>query len=512
MASGPAPLLWVNHDAKSRKAQPHRRAVFTHVQTSYKKWKRQEDALALRKSAKVPGSNSPTTPEGGTSTPPSIHTNSAAEDKEVLLITPPPSPQTLLQTGNSDPFHAFAIPITARVAQVMSYTSTLYLPGIYRHHDVTDRAAASAQAFDEIVAFLHDPSTAYPHLARIMAVMPQRSESESAAFKMKGLTSLRKRLMHPDSLVDPRTSASVLLFLTAEVYDGNLEAAAFHARILAHLMQSGTVSMDFWFLFKVMYHDVQRACLGLSRPAFDLEGWVPQQFSLLCFATAVEMPEVVHETCVDASITDPRIRAIFSEARYCRNVSLQVAKAKPANNQASWGFGCRTIACVGRIVNYYLDSKEFMDKCENFSDTDGLTTARAEAYTMLALLYLIRCEAKMDIFQIGDKDTIFQANPKILGTLLGLLKEDEFNANEKYARLKLFALFVGAWAEQGRPHQREEKEWFNVKFANQAARMELRTWIHVREVLLGFYYSDSWRPNGSTWFWRTMCANSEGTP
>lgn len=532
-ASGPPPLLWVNHNAKSRSAQPHRRAVFSHVQSSYKKWKRQEDALSLRKSARIPSScpvqgqelNSGNRSDTSHNSRQSVLRQGLlyADDtieKDIRqhhleLVISQTNPQTFVDVGNSDPFHAFAIPIDARVAHVMTYTSDLYLPGIYRHHKLSDRKAASVQAFDEIVAFLHDECTAYPHLARIAAVMPKESAqigsvSQSVKYKTKGLAALRKKLMSSNSLLDPKIPASALLFLTAELYDGHLEAASFHARILVHILEADTITIDFWFLFKVIYHDVQRACLSLVRPALDLETWLPQKFAALSLTTTLLTPDGAIDELhrpVDSSVTSSTIRALILEARYCRDTRLLITQDQTlANNQTNWSLGCRTMACVGRTISCYLDSRALMKKYENLYRT-GVSAARAEAYFSLSLLYMLRCEAKMDIFQIGHKDTIFHSNPLILSRMKELL---ELDSNAITSRMRLYALFIGAYDEQARAvvaPEVPERSWFNVNFANQCTKLGLWDWRDVREILLHFHYSDALQPHGSIWFWKTMNAN-----
>jgi len=163
------------------------------------------------------------------------------------------------------------------------------------------------------------------------------------------------------------------------------------------------------------------------------------------------------------------------------------------------------LACVGGTVNRYLDSRDLIRKQEGLDQT-SLKSAQAEAYASLALLYLVRCEARMEAFQIGAKDTIFRANLLILTRMKELL---EMDAKTQHSRMKLFALFVGAYAEQARvvtTCEVPEKGWFNVNLATQAAKLGLWTWRDVREILLGFHYSDALQPHGSIWFWKTMSA------
>jgi hypothetical protein len=533
--SGPPPLRWVNHNARNRNTLLDRHAIFSHVQSSYKRWKRQEDALSLQKASRVPGSHLMRVREPDTK--PQSHIarhrklkfeegdgdqsyadDTAKEDPlhdRLEFIVSQTHPQSILTMGNSDPFHAFAIPVDAGVAHVMTYTSDVYLPGIYRHHNLSDQRAANSQAFDEITAFLHDECTAYAHLARIVAVMPGNSAkpgstSLSVMYKNKVLLTLRKRLMHPDSLRDPKIPAAILLFLTAELYDGNLEASSFHARILAHILETGLVDMNLWFLFKALYHDTQRACLSLARPAFDLETWLPRQFASLCLTNMPLKPdEVIHETRgqLDASIMNSSMKGLISEARYCRDAGLLMSEdQRLAHNQMNWYLGCRMMACVGGTVNHYLDSRDMIRKEEDLDQT-SLKAAQTEAYASLALLYLVRCEARMEAFRFGQKDTIFHANRLILTRMKELL---ELDATTQHPRMKLFALFVGAYAEQAQvvtTCEVPEKGWFNVNLAAQAVKLGLWTWGDVREILLGFHYSDALQPHGSIWFWKTMSAN-----
>lgn len=209
----------------------------------------------------------------------------------------------------------------------------------------------------------------------------------------------------------------------------------------------------------------------------------------------------------DVSIGNSNIRSLILEAKYCRDLTLLMAQDETlAYNQMNWYLGCRTMACVGKTTNHYLDSRLLMEKQEMI-DRAGAGAARTEAYVSLALLYMLRCEAKMNTFQIGDKDAIFRADPLIRKQMRGLL---ESIRKRQSSRAKLFALFVGAYAEQasavttpGAP----ERSWFNVNVVTQSAQLGLWTWKEIREVLIGFHYSDALQPQGSNWFWKTMKVN-----
>ena len=526
----PQPLLWVNHDAKNRKARPHRRVVFTHVQSSWKKWKRKEDALALRKSARLPVA----TLENAVQTR-IAQSRAGVEDEvecqnyplvrnsfrdkqppkhELGSITTQAHPQTILRKGNSDPFQAFAIPIDARLADLLAYTRDKYLPEIFTHVNAPDVQAAVVGAFAETITFLHDECTAYGHIAKVAAVMPKGSMASELAsqiplFKLKGLASLRKKVTNSASLLDAKTSASMLLFLTAELYEGNLEATATHARMIAHLLQTQMIPLNFLFLFSALYDDTQRACFALTRPSFDVKTWLPQQLGPLGVTAVEKMAlRITAEMCgpVDASIRSSSMRAIIAEANSCSAIALLTSKDKheSSDNQATFHFGCRRLACMGTIINHYIDSRGRIRQMSS-KDLEAMRNARMEAQVCLALLYLMRHEAKMDMFWIKNSFGVFTENRNILSSLQDLLQEDEFWDQEVYARARLFALFVGAWAAYassrgGALHEVVGKEWFNAEFAAQAVLMRLWSWESVEGVLKGFHFLNLLQPSGSTFY------------
>jgi hypothetical protein len=124
------------------------------------------------------------------------------------------------------------------------------------------------------------------------------------------------------------------------------------------------------------------------------------------------------------------------------------------------------------------------------------------------LLYLMRREAKMDSFWIGAKFAVFSENSNILLGLQDLLEQDGWNGEARDARIRLFVLFVGAWAayanaRAGATYALVEKEWFHDKFTAQVQLMRLRSWNAVKEVLVGFHFLELLESDGST-FWKTM--------
>lgn len=97
--------LWVNHDAQQMKSHPHRRAVFSHVQKQYRRWRRHEDFKTLRESVKLPGRK--------------------AEQHHLL----PAPPRPIITKNNSHLLATIAIP-TPHHSQELSLRSPLHLARI----------------------------------------------------------------------------------------------------------------------------------------------------------------------------------------------------------------------------------------------------------------------------------------------------------------------------------------------------------------------------------------------
>ncbi|KIW88468.1 uncharacterized protein Z519_11037 [Cladophialophora bantiana CBS 173.52] len=191
-------FLFVNHSASQMKASPNRRKVFSHVQSKYRNWKRQEEMRALRASIKAPLSDAqpsvkakepasievpvldsiqPTTKAKPTRyaqgseaagseaesrqqarTKIAIHSliNEEEEEESELpdlatltheMKTPPLQPQsimTILDKGNSDPFGAYAIEITPSANGMLSFHRDFVIPTLYhttKHNWMTSASA-----------------------------------------------------------------------------------------------------------------------------------------------------------------------------------------------------------------------------------------------------------------------------------------------------------------------------------------------------------------------------------
>lgn len=160
-------------------------------------------------------------------------------------------PLTLLQKGQSDPFSSFSIAISAHVNFLMTYCRDVELPSIYRSTS-NPQGIYSKEKWSSVVASLEQPYTAYAHLTRVAATIPSSSSSKSAArgltaqIRSRAVSLLRRKIGEREAIRDNRVFTAINSMLRAEMYSDNVVEAQFHAKILAHMLQSGLVAVSVW--------------------------------------------------------------------------------------------------------------------------------------------------------------------------------------------------------------------------------------------------------------------------
>jgi hypothetical protein len=245
------------------------------------------------------------------------------------------SPLSLVREGNSDPFNVFAIQIDPQVNAMMKFTRDVYLPGI--QGDLNNPGSlAVRREWVECVTFLQDECLASAHLARIASIVASdpdflardpQFERQALVLKSKTMKKLRDHLI--ESLHDTRACNTILMLLNAELYARNMEAAHYHAIILANLLQTGAVKTDPILHFKVLYHDAQRAVMSLTRTSFDLQQWVPDTFNPVFVDPVLDqLPEDISPQTqlegMDATMDDfLELRTIFATLKHALKLSLR---------------------------------------------------------------------------------------------------------------------------------------------------------------------------------------------
>jgi hypothetical protein len=313
--------------------------------------------------------------------------------------------------------------------------------------------------------------------------------------------------------------------LITELFTRNMAGAAVHAKMLSSLLRKyrETHPLDLRFLYKVVYNDVHRASISLERPAFDFEAWIPQQFAPSWQRARTHLPPLKGTAFsgIDPCIEDEPMREIVAWHRELMEFVIMVTIEPSLANNLTWPFLSSRATCgEARLVDMDLDQISLVKPLDDTrhlpldkarASIAGHDAAWVAAYTALAALHWTRAVSRIENIPVGltatgPVTTIYEAGPTILAAMKQALIASETSHDIKRDRVRLWALYIEALAEQTGTKNRLDAggEWFNVRFESQAKMIGLGTWNEVKELLRGFLYTDHLRPNGSQWFFKIM--------
>ena len=454
------------------------------------------------------------------------------------------SPQSILCEGQSDPFHSYAIDVTAEVNRLVTYYKEKEL---FKRYHVDARSWSSdpsaLQDWRDSVSSLEDEGTArafmarYSHFAAV-GMSNTALDHRALVHRSNSTASLRRRLRKGE---DPLTSSIMIWHIHmlhgAEVLAGNFPAAHAHGTILKHFFDQELASgrpIDQKLLIYILYNDVHMAAMFLVRPCFDPEHWLSHVFQGLLDQMELSVPALATASSrsIDPQVIDPRIRPVFvswTKVRLMRALTNASGTLLRTPETTHW-VRINSFISQGRLVNHYLDVQQRItdkqvrgvDSLDSFIARNSLAHLHASAFLSLACLFLIRTSASPNILSdlpyIDALKLILTKLRLHLDISQGLIGEDQ---KDPYSRARLWALFAGALAERQRaaigrlsPEKTTGAEetqtgeasqgWFNVRFARQAMKLKLFTWSSVREVLESFLYADHFSPHPVSWWNSTI--------
>jgi hypothetical protein len=362
---------------------------------------------------------------------------------------------------------------------------------------------------------------------QVAAAMSRLSQRESnfatqfLIFKSKGSRLLRERIK--SGMVDAKTIHVMSCFHCADVYARDFAAARSHAKILITLFQRNDIPMNYGLLQRTVNHDAQMATMTLARPSFDVEGWITDLFGAYFKSLVEGLPECIcleaMDRSLDKSIDDPRLRDIVVRLR--RGLALFLLGVRDPASYATYEHKLfiRHVVNVSfsRLVDHYVDAKMFLDQSPDACAENGYY--HVQAFAVLATILWLRKVSRADAVKMGGSAVVFDANELLMSRLEDALEESKWMMAEeqqrKYIRVRLWAIYVGAYLEQvdvaierqTYPFATASKRYFNVQFAIQVQTMGFTTWQQVREILQSFLHTDVLKPDISMWFADTMAAN-----
>ncbi|KAJ9610249.1 hypothetical protein H2200_005026 [Cladophialophora chaetospira] len=504
---------WVNHDAENLQSRPHRKRVFTHIQTRYRTFERETRTKALRTSARIlPKTDLQAVPTLVARNKDDSLRGKKARKSSVSALSPP------VLKGNSDPFSVYAVEITPQVNELLTFYRDLFIPSVYHTGPQGWKLSKVANAeWRRRMDGLRDKGNALTFLARqarIASIATRNSKLglEALSFSAKSTSELRTRL-EKDGTIDSAVYWHISLLWGIEILMRNFKGAIVHGKMLNSLLRNQSVSgnVDLTMLRAVLYNDAHLLCMTMQPSVFDYETWIPNTCKPLRLLAEKHMPSLAEpqKEALDPTIEGDFLKSVVTERRQHTSIWAQYPDLSGSVSTAvdAW-LSMKCHMHVGQMVKHFLKCMQEADR--SLPSTQGYLYA--QAYLSLAILYSTRTIRAGFMMVCGVE--IHDSQRMLLGKLREALYRAEVFEDDVdrliYRNAKLYALFIGAQAERTLPLDRRTDDygWFNNELVSLAKQMELSEWSDGKEILQGFLYVDRIQPNGSQWWGKTLISPS----
>ncbi len=427
---------------------------------------------------------------------------------------------SVLRCGNSDPFTTTIIPVTAMVHECLVFTRDCYLPSLHgKEIDLAHTTVYMDAFWQDAVDGLQDECIGYAYLARSAAILTTinsnpETENLSVHFRNLAINALRQRLARMQRDEARRTVYwAVYSLFSAEIAAHNWPAAQIHGQFLRQIIQpkhGNALMIEARFRQAVMYQDIQRASLSLTRPSFDLSRWLTD-FLPGTWLQESGLTATLPIMTMDGSVPSVVLRSILMDVKEWLAV-LGMLLAQPSYlNPFNISTGStRGLILEAELVDLYLDT---MDVIQEADCVAGNLSAYHSATAALAALTWRRRVGNHENMGIGSKlsltgTNVYNAGPIIAQRMEGLLRASEEEASESIRkgsdtwRVRLWCSYIGAVVEQSLPGIDPAKGFHNRSFVSLARQCGLHTWDSVQPVLEGFLYFEGVCPTAQIWFER----------
>jgi hypothetical protein len=454
------------------------------------------------------------------------------QDDETCYIPEPPSfewalfvPTTtsVLHRGNSDPFMSTTIPVTAAVHECLVFTRDCFLPSLHGKEIELARTTVYMDAFwQDAVDSLQNKCTGYAYLARSTAIIQSINfspdiERLNLFFKTQAISALRKEMARTRSNRDRLTVCwAIFSLFSAEIAAHNFPAARVHGRFLRQILQPDDgrmIETDSRLQQAVMYQDIQRASVSLTRSSFDLSRWLTE-FLPASWLEETNLNVTLPHMTVDNSVSDEILRNILIESKeWLTILGLLLAQPLLLNPLNISNGSTRLLILEGKLIDLYL---AMLDAIQSTSYMERTLQLYHTAAGALAALTWLRRMGNHENMGIGSRlsltgSNVYNAGPIIIEKMEILLRASEGDAQMSSSdawRMRLWCFYVGAVVEQSLPWTNPFRAYHNRGFMGLATQKGLVTWDDIQSVLEGFLYFEGVGPTARTWYER-MSKNSD---
>jgi hypothetical protein len=393
--------------------------------------------------------------------------------------------------GNSDPFGITAVQITPYVNGLMLYTRDVHIPSAYLDHSrFKEPAGLIARCWKGIVGLVQNEAGFCSHLALVAGAMAGRQPTkfrvcEALLYKGRSMAALRKQLCTKTNVSRSEIFQTILRLFRAEILVEDEATAKIHLRMLQHIVQTagGFAKLGGWLTGMAVFADIYFSCMFLSRPHFDRADWAPGPLSIEWKSklragmehTAVK-PKIYPGIAADALID------IFEDLRdLARLVEyLTTYDVSPNDNIFRWK-QLQKSDCDARLVHLYLD---MISRSKSANQTH-----QTAPFICLAAIYW----SDMIFGHRGCLTVGTRLLQQLKAEIVREETSDSHDEGDGQAQALLWALFVGAYAEEKASTTGEVGRWHTIRFFVQAAKMKLRGVGQIRAVLECFLYSDKFQ-------------------
>jgi hypothetical protein len=345
-ASSRDDFLWVNHSANTRGSMPPRHTIFSHVQSNRRAQKLRDTAKTLRASAlkgrtaalhdprlqilQSGGARNKRKPAQEAQAPAASaagHKIEHSPTKSRGQVVTPLSPTSILQNGNSDPFHAYPINIGPEENMLLKLYRETVIPTVYfldfKNTRINDKYLANManQDWQDNIKGLEDKGTALGTLARYSAIAARSNpHMQHLALKYTCLSTqvLRDKVSRNQDLTEVSTCLHINMLFNADIVGQNLPGALAHSRVFRHIFQQQWKQgqLDFKMLLYQLHNDMQLTSTFLVRPAFDEGDWLTTILKPLWDAAAAYLPAYPEpDDALDPAIDNKVLQHWFRQRR-----------------------------------------------------------------------------------------------------------------------------------------------------------------------------------------------------
>ncbi|KAK5044568.1 hypothetical protein LTR84_010692 [Exophiala bonariae] len=469
--------------------RPDRQTIGSHVQRRIHQEKRKRSSMFLRPSWKrdltktstktfvrIAAAPRPTEPESDIDN----HQQASITYGNLLPLSP--------MYGNSDPFSAAAIKITATAHQLLklSYHWQLFLDYPVWASELYNDVASQKQDV-RIRMLLSDPAALHCLLASGYYISSQESlkDLHALAHKTLAIQLVRKRITAQPMVY---VSHAVYQLLALEMFCGDYNAAAGHLEALRVIIAADESDICVTMLPHLWISDVWLAYHLKRRTTINIDTWdtpllahqLEEKYLAMCQYSESSFPSMLKFYAVD----DPLIEILcdICKCRALRRWALGAGNSDLRHELIHW-LHLRTASVDGRLINSLNDRIDL--SCTDSNNVSGLDLTQAQNLAViLAVICYLHVENTKAQYGGPGKVTIHAMFEPLLQHIFRLSTISKTSVKHD---LMLWLVFMGAINDTLLPHT-PTAQWPLQALQILQFSLGYRSWSDVRPILRRFLY------------------------